>query len=87
MDAEYDCASFVINREASARSLSYCVFAVFTEEVDGPLSWLPTSVAAASCASRIERAEALEFFNDSICGLTSCNVSAACPSHFPALSL
>ncbi|WP_394434682.1 hypothetical protein [Streptomyces sp. SGAir0957] len=87
VDAEYDWASFVISKAASARSPSYCDLAVFTEDVEGPPPWLPTSFAAASCASRIERAEALEFLSASICGLTSCSVSAAWPSHFPALSL
>ncbi|PJN06116.1 hypothetical protein CG723_40960 [Streptomyces sp. CB01635] len=87
VDAVYDCASLIINCAASVRSLSYCDLADFTEESAGPPSWLPTSVALAACASGIERAEALEFFRISSCGLTSCSVSAACAIHLPADSL
>ncbi|MFC5782748.1 hypothetical protein [Streptomyces aureus] len=77
VDAAYDCASLIINWAASALSLSYCDLADVTDASDGPPTWLPTSVAFAACASRIERAEALEFFRISSCGLTSCSVSAA----------
>ncbi|ARP69972.1 hypothetical protein LK07_09455 [Streptomyces pluripotens] len=83
----YDWASFIISPPASARVLAYWVLAFVTAESDGPPSWLPTSVAFAACASSTERALALCFFSISSCGLTSCSVSAACPSHSPALSL
>jgi hypothetical protein len=83
----YDWASFIINPPASARVLAYCVLAFDTAESEGPPSWLPTSVAFAAYASSTERAPALCFFSASSCGLTSCSVSAAWPSHLPAFSL
>ncbi|MBJ7002722.1 hypothetical protein ACFYOR_34400 [Streptomyces griseofuscus] len=87
VDAVYDWASFIISPPASARVLAYWVLAFVTAESDGPPSWLPTSVAFAACASSTERALTLWFRSSSSCGLTSCSVSAAWPSHLPAFSL
>jgi hypothetical protein len=87
VEALYDWASFIICPAASALSLAYEVLASVTSVCVGPPSWLPTSVALAACASSTDRAVALCLRRISSWGLTSWSVSAAWPSHLPAVSL
>ncbi|MEU6220925.1 hypothetical protein ABZ845_25980 [Streptomyces sp. NPDC047022] len=87
VEAVYDWASFIMRPPASVRELAHCALAFVTVESDGPPSWSPTFVAFAAWASSTERALTLWFRSVSICGLTSCSVSAAWPSHLPAFSL
>ncbi|MGW0734444.1 hypothetical protein [Streptomyces sp. NPDC002851] len=87
VEAEYDWASFVINWAASAWSLEYCDFALFTSASDEPPPWLPTSALLAEWALRIACDALVWLRSDSICGLTSYKVSAAWLIHLPADSL